>query len=147
METEAGGAGAPPRAAVLDEDGTLILAPGPHEVAVARVPAGTLVRAIRAGGETTELRPFPRFAYVQVPGSAIPWGAMWCTWDYGSGITRYRHHRDRAHWATAQRYLAPRADWPNWRETPRAVYVVHEQVPEYGRPVWRAVRVRREDEE
>jgi hypothetical protein len=121
------------------------LTPRPHEAAVARVPAGMGVRAVRENGDVRELPAYEEDRYIAVPGGGLPWGATWSIWYQASRMTRYRHPRDRATWQQAARLLegsrlAPRGE-------PAVLHVVYEEQQVHGRTVWAAVRIRHEGEQ
>jgi len=118
----------------------LLVAPGPYEVALTRVPAGVTARLVREDLEPFDLEPADYLRYASAPGSSIPWGAIWSTWMGTEGIRRYRHKRDRAVWEKAARMAAPRSR----DETPGPVYVAHVRRTEHGKDVWVAVSVRQE---
>lgn len=115
----------------------LELTPAPHEVAVARVPAGIAVRV--TGGPL--IAADERGPVVAVPGAGLGWGAAWCSFYSPSGVTRYRHARDRDVWQQAASMLAAAGSLP------AVLYLVHEQRDEHGKTVWVAVRIRQEDEQ
>lgn len=114
----------------------LLVAPGPYEVALLRVPAGATARLVREGCEPFDLAPAEWLRYASAPGASIPWGATWSTWMGTEGIRRYRRTRDRAIWEKAARMAAD--------ETPGPVYVAHVRRTEHNRQVWVAVSVRQE---
>lgn len=118
----------------------LLVAPGPYEVALTRVPAGVTARLVREDLEPFDLEPLDYLRYASAPGSSIPWGATWSTWMGTEGIRRYRHARDRAVWERAARMAAPRSR----DESPGPVYVAHVSRPDRGKQVWVAVSVRQE---
>lgn len=120
--------------------GVLLVAPGPYEVALTRLPPGVIARLVREGCEPFDLWPVNYLRYASAPGSAVPWGATWSTWMDSAGIRRYRHARDRAVWEKAARMAAPRSK----DETPGPVYVAHVRRTENGKQVWVAVSVRQE---
>ena len=118
----------------------LELTPAPHEVALARLPERMAVTAPGTSGLSwLEWR-----RYVAVPGNGLGWGAGFSTWLSVSGIARYHHKRDRAVWQQAARILGDELADPSW---PLVLYVVHEKDEAHGRPVWVAVRIRREGEQ
>jgi hypothetical protein len=118
----------------------LLVAPGPYEVALTRVPAGVSARLVREDLDPIDLPPAEWLRYASAPGSSIPWGATWSTWMGTEGIRRYRHARDRSLWIKAASMAAPKTE----ADAPRPVYVAHVRRTENGRQVWVAVSVRQE---
>lgn len=121
-------------------EAVVIVAPGPYEVSLVRVPAGVTARLVREDLELIDLPPAEWLRYASAPGSSVPWGAVWSTWMGVEGIRRYRRARDRAVWEKAARMAAPRSQ----DETPGPVYVAHVRRTEHGKHVWVAVSVRQE---
>lgn len=121
----------------------LTVTPGEREVAVARVPAGTRVSVTYHDGTVREVRASVYGGYMALPAPGLGWGAQVCTWPAASGVALYKKARDRKVWQRAARVidagLAP--------AEPAVAYVVLELQEHYGKPVWVAVRVRREGEE
>ncbi|HMH92537.1 MAG TPA: hypothetical protein VK586_15805 [Streptosporangiaceae bacterium] len=113
--------------------------PRPHEVALARVPAGTALRFPLRPGFTDDVRATDEVTYAEVPGTALAfWGVDLTTRYSAHSIGLGRHRRDRAVWQKAARMLA------GDREAFAAVYVLLEEIRPYGRPVWLAVSIREE---
>jgi hypothetical protein len=110
---------------------TLDLQPGPHEVAVAFVPAGT---AVSLAGEPLAAPASESGSYVMVPGAEMGWEvrAFWC--DHLSGVRNGHHRRDRDVWHAAARRLARTA-----RGQAAVIYVAHEPRPWYRKTVLQAV--------
>ena len=115
--------------------------PRPHEVALARVPAGTALRFPLRAGFTDKTRPSDEVTWAEVPGSALTfWGVDLTTRYSAHAIGLGRRKADRAVWQQAARMLA------GDREAFAAVYVLLEETRPYGRPVWLAVSIRKEGE-
>lgn len=116
--------------------------PLPAETVVASLPPGTTIRVIRDGQEPRDFladdevdgeAPWPVVAEIPAPelnGFAIIKHMVGLR-----GIRNGRHKRDRSIWHKAARAVSRGG----------VAYVLHEQVDWYGRPVWTAVSVRKDD--
>lgn len=111
-----------------------------HEVALARVPAGSAFRVPLRSGALRELPPDDLTTWIELPGPGLGfWGFDWATRYSARGIGRERREADRPVWQRAARMLA------GDHEAVKAVYVLLEETKPYGRPVWLAVSIRTEE--
>jgi hypothetical protein len=116
--------------------------PGPHEVALARVPAGYSFRfPLRAG--FTDVPAVPardEVAWTEVPGPETGlWGADLTTRYSAHAIGLGRRKSDRAVWQRAARMLARGPD-----SDPAVIYVLLRETPHAYGVIWLAVSIREE---
>ena len=120
--------------------GIVEVTPRPHEVALARVPAGMAFRYPLRSGELRYVPVDDEVRWAEVPGSALWfWGVDLMTCGRAHRIGLNRHKADRPVWERAARLLAgdPQA--------PKVVYVLLVESSPYGRPVWLADSIRAEE--
>lgn len=127
-------------APVRDVTRVVTVTPGSHEVALARVPAGTALRfPLRAG--FTDIAPVrDEVTWAEVPGPALAsWGADLTTRDSAHAVGLRRRKADRAVWQRAARMLARGRD-----EDPAVIYVLLKETSTPYSLTWLAVSIREE---
>lgn len=111
--------------------------PGPYEIALARVPAGSAFRWPLRAGFTDAVPASDETRWMESPGSALDcWGADLTTRYSAHAIGLGRRKADREFWQRAARMLA------RGPEAPTAVYLLLEETKPHGRPVWLAMSIR-----
>jgi hypothetical protein len=123
-----------------DAASLVTVTPGPHEVALARVPAGHALRFPLRAGFTDTLPASGETRWIEAPGAALAfWGADLTTRYSARAVGLRRGRAGRPVWQRAARLL------DGDPETAAVLYVLVKETRPHSRPVWLAVSIREEE--